>query len=76
MTEFTYTPAGGDAVAVTGGTFGTCGVNVCHNSGQSAAAITPYTWNTALGGTNTARSATTRPRTTLATNSHGPHLTT
>ena len=48
--SFTYTPAAASAVAVNGGTFGTCGVNQCHNNGQSSAAVSPYTWNTQLGG--------------------------
>ena len=74
--NFAYTPAGADAVAVNGGTFGTCGVNTCHNNGQSSAAISPYTWNTQLGGgTNSCTECHNATSSTLASNSHGPHLT-
>ena len=74
--NFTYTPAAASAVAVNGGTFGTCGINLCHNNGQSAAAILGYTWNTAIGATNSCTECHGATSSTLATNSHGPHLTT
>ena len=73
---FTYTPAAASAVAVNGGTFGTCGINLCHNNGQSASAILGYTWNTAIGATNSCTECHGATSSTLATNSHGPHLTT
>ena len=58
-------------------TVGTCGVNLCHNNGQSAAAVTAYTWGTAIGGgTNSCTECHNATTHTLVTNSHGPHLTT
>ena len=60
--NFTYTPAAARAVAVSGGTFGTCGINICHNNGQSAAAILAvHVGHGARRGRTAARSATTRP---------------
>ena len=64
-------------MAAAGGTFGTCGINLCHNNGQSAAAISLYTWNTVLGsGTNSCTECHNALTNTLTSNSHGAHLTT
>ena len=62
------------SVAAAGGTFGTCGVNHCHNSGQSTAALSAYTWNTVLGGgTNSCTECHGTDSATLTTQSHPKH---
>ena len=48
FTGFAYSGNAGDKDPLTG--LGSCGINVCHNDGQSAAAVSPYTWGTVLGG--------------------------
>ena len=71
--SFTYTPAAASAVAASGGTFGSCGVNLCHNNGQSAAAIQGYTWNTAIGATNSCTECHGTDSATLTTQAHPTH---
>jgi predicted CxxxxCH...CXXCH cytochrome family protein len=73
---FTYGVAADRVVALTGGTFGSCGTNRCHNNGQSAATVSAYTWGTAINGTGSCNDCHNATTGTLATNSHGPHLTT
>ena len=75
--SFTYAPPAAIPVAAAGGTFGSCGINLCHNNGQSAQAVSLYTWNTALGsGTNSCTECHNALTNTLVSNSHGAHLTT
>ena len=72
--SFTYTPAAASAVAVNGGTFGSCGVNQCHNNGQSGTAVSPYTWGTQLGGgTNSCTECHGTDAATLTTQAHPKH---
>jgi predicted CxxxxCH...CXXCH cytochrome family protein len=73
---FTYGVAADAVVALNGGTFGSCGTNRCHNNGQSAPTVSTYTWGTAINGTGSCNDCHNATTGTLATNSHGPHLTT
>ena len=74
----TFLVAGTVSFTYTGAypTVGTCGVNLCHNNGQSTNAILGYTWGTAIGATNSCTECHNATSATLVTNSHGPHLTT
>jgi hypothetical protein len=55
--------------------FGTCGINACHNSGKNGTPRTSsYTWGTAIGGTNSCTECHYDTSATLTTQSHPAHL--
>ncbi|HEY5998024.1 MAG TPA: hypothetical protein VI078_01810, partial [bacterium] len=71
---FTYGSPADRLVQANGGSFGTCGTNVCHNNGLSATTGTPnntaYSWNT----TQVNCTLCHQDGASMTTNAHNEHL--
>ncbi|HEY5998524.1 MAG TPA: CxxxxCH/CxxCH domain-containing protein, partial [bacterium] len=64
----------GDRRINVGATFGTCGLNTCHNNGQAANADSAYTWGTVLGGGTNSCSECHGTAASMTTQAHPAHL--
>ena len=61
-------------VAVTGTTFGSCGINMCHNNGKNGSARTAYTWGIGIGALGSCTECHGDDAASLTTQAHAQHL--